>query len=141
MLAVLFCFSLLLKAEREPNRAIPCVLGDLSNINSIKLKMEKEQSTDSSRQEACWGPGSKGQAGRNRCTEPENMSGKLHTLRFCIQSDSCHSAAYKSTPPYTHTHTISLLHPCMHSVLTSNSFQPRFHGAPPSTCFSCMSYS
>lgn len=50
LLAVCFPFPLLLKALTEPNKALPCVLGALTNISSIKLRMER--STDSSRQEA-----------------------------------------------------------------------------------------
>lgn len=61
VLAALFSFSLLLKSGPEPNTAMPCVLGALGNINSIKLKMG--QSPDSGRQEARWDLGSKGQAG------------------------------------------------------------------------------
>lgn len=55
-----FSFPLLVKARPGPSRAMPRVLGAPSNINSIQLKME--QSPDSSRQEACWGLGSRGQA-------------------------------------------------------------------------------
>lgn len=59
-LAGLSSLPLLVRALPEPNRAMPCVLGAPSNINSIRLKMEP--SAESSRREACWGLGSKGQA-------------------------------------------------------------------------------
>lgn len=71
-LAVLFSSPLLLKSRPEPNGAMPCVLGALSNINSIKLKMG--QSPDLGRQEACWSLGSKGQAGMGSARQSQSQA-------------------------------------------------------------------
>lgn len=62
LLAVLVSFPLLLKSGPEPKTAMPRVLGALSSINSIKVKMG--QNPDSgSLLEAYWGLGSQEQAG------------------------------------------------------------------------------
>lgn len=109
MLAVLFSFSLLLKSGPEPNTAMPCVLGALGNINSIKLKMG--QSPDSGRQAAPRDLGSKGQAGmgivsqstsRASCKrdDPESSLTGAH-LRTCKGSKGLQDSLFPliSSPP------------------------------------------
>lgn len=95
LLAVLFSFPLLLKSGPEPNRAMPCVLGAVSNINSIKLKMK--QSPDSGRQDTCWGLHSKGQAGTGIVNQSTSQAScKLEGPESSLTE--AHSPACKEVP-------------------------------------------
>lgn len=83
---------------------MPCVLGALSNINSIKPKMG--QSPDLGRQEACWGLGSKGQAGmgivkqsRSQASCKLDVSESSLTGARCVAGRGATGPARSTLPP------------------------------------------
>jgi hypothetical protein len=133
LLAVRFSFLLPWKAVPEPNRATPCVLGAPRNINSIKPKLE--QSTNSGRQEACWGLGNKRQARTGRRKQSTARPAANLNVLHPDQSDRYHSLPIKgSQDPQNSLPHLPLLHPCLLSGFLVIHFSSSFNPALLFTC-------
>lgn len=126
-LAGLSSLPLLVRALPEPNRAMPCVLGAPSNINSIRLKMEP--GAESSRREACWGLGSKGQAETGTKSQSTSQAsckpeGLVSRLTGASRAGEWirGPAGFRPQPDLACPSCSTLSH--LHSELPAPSFQP-----------------
>lgn len=127
--------SLLLKSGPEANRAMPCVLGALRNINPSQLNMG--QSLDSGGQEAGWALAARGrqewslrtrirQSPLQTCRSQSSLTG----VPMCegVTRPVRLTPATRTSPPQPPPDL------CLSSVLTKHSLQPVSTWAPLSTC-------